>query len=555
MEAPLWKLDKLKASGQQQVNRVSETFAFAGFRWPNDNPTCTHFVSAEENPEVFLILDPVYLVEGEVALVRADSSVAAKRVFEIFDTARLLFNDQPQNLAYAVRRGFDNAPKAFYVCLKGLLVEKDIFYSDFGFDVVKRTLVHFGKAVMDEYRITDKATVNTKAVRKAWKSVKDFMELVAPNNCSLHNPESRRYGDPVIASSSPTTNTPATAPALSQTSTELNTKRTFGDARPHAYSPSGSSMAPPEITMNGRGTDTAPASKRKPVNPLTNSAKPEKRVQRDSVPHTSPTTSQSRRLKGQFWIGDRPRPEARRKTAENRDLKKRTEAMEGSAEPNEAKLQKENRDLRNRINAMEESSKGKEADEAKLREENSDLKQRIEAMEGSARASTANEARLQKELLLKTIEAAGLEAANQRIAETGSFKQRLELARQAVEIRQKTAQVKDLEENEGALRRRIEELEALQKEAAQAKEMERAKGFLRKCNERLKTIQSNAGAAEDMEEVLQLLRKDIEELKAFQAMATCYEDANIAKEVKELLHEGMKNLDLFLKIRNLDFGL
>ncbi|ROW06970.1 hypothetical protein VMCG_04201 [Cytospora schulzeri] len=89
-----------------------------------------------------------------------------------------------------------------------------------------------------------------------------------------------------------------------------------------------------------------------------------------------------------------------------------------------------------------------------------DLKNRLEAMEES---SKANDAKMQKELLMKTIEAAGLEADNQRLRETGSFKQRMELAKKTVEIEQKTAQIKDLEETEGALRKRIKELEALQK--------------------------------------------------------------------------------------------
>lgn len=89
-----------------------------------------------------------------------------------------------------------------------------------------------------------------------------------------------------------------------------------------------------------------------------------------------------------------------------------------------------------------------------------ELKRRIEAME---EASKANDAKMQKEPLMKVAEAAGLEADNQRLKETGSFKQRLELARQKVEIEKKTARIKELEEAEGVLRKRIEKLEALQK--------------------------------------------------------------------------------------------
>lgn len=92
-----------------------------------------------------------------------------------------------------------------------------------------------------------------------------------------------------------------------------------------------------------------------------------------------------------------------------------------------------------------------------------DLERRVEFIE---RAFKANDAMMQKELLSKVVEAAGLQADNQRLKEIGSFRQRLEINRQTLELKQKTARIRELEETEGVLRKRIEELEALQNNQA-----------------------------------------------------------------------------------------
>ena len=522
MDAPLWKLDRLKASGQQQVNRASELLAFAGFRWPNP----THFVSAEEHPEVFLILDPVYIGKGEVFVARTDSSAAAKRVFEIFDEARLLLLEQRQTLDLAVRGGFSNIQVYFFMRLKALLQNRDTYYSDFGPLVLKSTLTHIGEAVMDEYRTTDKATVNTKAVHKAWSAARSFVSLAAPNHSSLYDPEGRRSGAPMRAPSSLTTNAPAATPASSDATTRPDSNRPIGTRLILPKPPSAGNTDPLRTTINGR--ENQAASKRKLADAPASSTKPGKRARQDSAPHMSDTAGHSEGSEDSLSNMAELRHGALEKAAENQDLRKQMLAMVESSRASEAN----------------------EANEAKLQKENRDLKDRLEAMEGSAEKNEANRAELQRELVLKVMEAAGLEADNQRLKETGSFKQRLELARQAVEVEKKTARIRDLEETEGALRKRVGELEALQKEAARAKDLEGARGVLRKCKEQLEAFQSNAGVAKNTDEDIRLLREYVEELKALQVTTAGIEDA---EQVEGLLREGIKDLEVLFKVRDLGF--
>lgn len=55
----------------------------------------------------------------------------------------------------AVKQGFLNVPLPLYERLRARLVEHDRYYIDFGFLVFKKTIKHFGEAIMDEYKITD----------------------------------------------------------------------------------------------------------------------------------------------------------------------------------------------------------------------------------------------------------------------------------------------------------------------------------------------------------------------------------------------------------------
>ncbi|ROV87669.1 hypothetical protein VSDG_09637 [Cytospora chrysosperma] len=470
MDAPMWKLDKLKASGQQQVNRAAEAFAFAGFCWPKDK-TAKSFVDAERHPGVFLILDPVYLREDQVVVARTDSSAASKRLFEIFDKARLQLLDEPLTLDIALKQGFLNVPLSFYERLKARLVEHDQHYKDFGFLVFKKTIIHFGEAAMDEYKTTDKTIVKTKAVYKAWKSVKDFLSLVSPHHGSLQDPRRRKSGV-TSAPSRPTASTKKSIPAVPRVSTKLGSSKQSSTALPSSKRPSstlststtparaspkpGSSKSaapkptalrstnttlggpsqasrPPSApkpagrasgntvasstdnsashraTANGRGNDAA--SKRKPESPPASSSRPEKSSRRDlSASHMGETASQ---------------PE-------------------------------ESEDLRSRSNNHRQRALEKAA-------EVRDLERRVRFIEG---AFKANDAMMQKELILKVMEAAALQADNQRLKEIGSFRQRLEINRQTLELKQKTARIRELEETEGNLRKRIEELEALQEKQA-----------------------------------------------------------------------------------------
>lgn len=568
MDAPLWKLDELKASGRHQVIRANESLSFAGFRWPRDiSNKQHHLVSAYDHPEIFLVLDPVHFGEGGVVVARSDSSTAARRLSEIFDKARHLFIEEPHILDVAVKEGLLKVPIPFYMRLETRLVKRDAFYEEFGSLTFRKTLIHFDEAVMDEYSATDQTCINTTAVRRAWGSVKDFVDLVAPHNCSLRDPTRKRYGAQMEASSGLTTNTPATTPALSHTSTKPGPSRPSATTLPLSKSAPASNVPPLKVLVAGQACQAD--LKRKPTSPPETSAKPDKKARQLCIPNTSEMATKSKspekwssemfetmhKILGKAaehqalnnQVKDMESTPSKEKTPatselakENDDLKKQISAIVASSEANEAKLQEEVRGLKNCIEIMEVSARKSEAKQAELQEESRDLKDRIKTIGVSARTSEAKEAELRKELLQKMLEAAGLEADNQRLKKTGSFRQRLELAGQAVEIKQKAARIRDLEETEGAQRRRIEELEALRD----------VKGSLRGCIEELRRLQSSASDDQDVEEDVRLLRRYVEELKALQVKNYEVKDA---MEVEGLLREGIMDLEALLKIRDLPF--
>lgn len=123
MDAPLWKLTRLKASGQQQVKAASEICAFSGFRWPEEGSA--YLVDAEKSPEIFLVLDPFILKENNVAVARPYSDVPSTRVYEIFEMANSLLNQDQDSLHTARNKGLANISLSFYDHLKTRLSHHD----------------------------------------------------------------------------------------------------------------------------------------------------------------------------------------------------------------------------------------------------------------------------------------------------------------------------------------------------------------------------------------------------------------------------------------------
>lgn len=401
-----------------------------------------------------------------------------------------------------MKSGVHKVPDTFYAHLKTRLVARDAYYSDFGPIVLKKTLMYFGEAVMARYSTTDKAIVDTSVVRKAWKSVKDFVSLVALNHCSLYDTQARRYGAPVETSSNPSTNTSSATPASTYTANKTGLSNPSGTILPVSKPPSTSDTTPLRTTTKSRGTITTLILKRKPANTPTSSAKQEKRARQDPV--VTPTKETASRPGTSQDTPPRMavhKHKVLEKTVKNRDPKKRTEAVEvpfktktnktnkeklqkenqylkKPTEPvnksskttvngaNEAKLPKKNPDPKDQIESMEGSPKANKANETKLQKENQDLKNQIEAMEESHKA---REAKLQEQLLLKVMEAAGLEADNQRIKETGPSSSGWSSPVRLWRWSRRRPGSRVWRRRRGGLRRRVEELEAVQRDAARAK--------------------------------------------------------------------------------------
>lgn len=141
VKAPLWILNKLRASGAWYAEMASKLLQLPGFHSQGN----VSLMSSK--PAVFLILEPLEVRREQKIVVRGNATVCARRLTEIFEQAILFIEKHPA----VARHGFAGLPDHAFGLIHNNLERADKHYGEFGPLIVKATLRHFTERVADVF--------------------------------------------------------------------------------------------------------------------------------------------------------------------------------------------------------------------------------------------------------------------------------------------------------------------------------------------------------------------------------------------------------------------
>lgn len=140
---------RLKQAGDLSVRQANGSLRFPGFKHLDG---CQTTVDMDVDPEVFIMLEPVQVIGGQV---RPSNNMgnSARRLQHILNTTLQFFRWRlPNSEAMLLQNGIENLPGQIFDEIKTSLVQSDRHFSKFSSAAIKRCLLLFTENVLDKTR-------------------------------------------------------------------------------------------------------------------------------------------------------------------------------------------------------------------------------------------------------------------------------------------------------------------------------------------------------------------------------------------------------------------
>lgn len=181
----------LKQSGIIAVRHANDNLRMPGFKRLEH---CDTTVDMDQDPEVFMMLEPVIIVRSlNKATPNVDMRTSARRLRFIFRAAILFFEWRLPNGETMLREnGIRNLPDEVFDEIKTALAKSDRHFSRFSAMAIKRCLQLFTENVLDQAHTalpTEKGdTTTTDLARETWEAVKHFQAMLSQDWSTIARP-------------------------------------------------------------------------------------------------------------------------------------------------------------------------------------------------------------------------------------------------------------------------------------------------------------------------------------------------------------------------------
>lgn len=190
----------LKDAGSIAVRYANGNLRIPGFRLLEN---CNTTVDMDQDPEVFMMLEPVVVVRNlNKATPNNDSRNSSRRLRFIFKAVIMFFRWRlPSGERMLRENGIDNLLDEIFEEIRAALVRSDGHFLRFSAVTIKRCLQLFTASVLDHARTllpTAKGDTTVRDLaREAWQSVKHFKAMLTQDWATIDEPnDSSTSGSP-----------------------------------------------------------------------------------------------------------------------------------------------------------------------------------------------------------------------------------------------------------------------------------------------------------------------------------------------------------------------